>query len=84
VSVSADDDVAIVKEFLKETPMPWTHWYSGRTGSIVKGWNVRYYPTIYVLDAKGVIRFRDVRDKELEEAVESLLKEAEGGKTSSK
>ena len=30
-------------------------------------------PTIYILDHEGVIRHRDLRDKELEEAVVKLL-----------
>ncbi len=32
-------------------------------------------PTVYVIDAKGMIRFINVRNKKLEEAVESLLAE---------
>jgi hypothetical protein len=38
----------------------------------VKGW-----PTIYVLDAEGVIRFKELRDAKLDEAVEALVKELE-------
>ena len=40
----------------------------------VYGW-----PTIYVLDAQGVIRFKDVRGEEIDEAVDQLLKELEAG-----
>jgi hypothetical protein len=39
-------------------------------------WDVRYYPTIYILDVQGVIRHKDLRGEELEKAVNSLLKEA--------
>jgi hypothetical protein len=38
----------------------------------VSGW-----PTAYVLDARGVIRYRDVFDKELDRAVDTLVKEIE-------
>ncbi len=38
-------------------------------------WNVRGWPTIYVFDEKGVIRYRDVRGPELDKALESLLGE---------
>ena len=38
---------------------------------------MRGWPTIYVLDQKGVIRYRDVRDEEMEEAVLKLLAEAD-------
>jgi hypothetical protein len=36
-----------------------------------------FYPTSYVLDAKGVIRYTEIRGEELEKAVNVLLKEAE-------
>ena len=39
-------------------------------------WNVQGWPTIYVLDAQGVIRFRDVRDGDMEKAVLDLLAQA--------
>jgi hypothetical protein len=58
--------------------MPWTHWRDGREG-VMREWNVEAIPTIYVLDAHGVIRYRDIRDKELENAVQTLLKEMVAG-----
>jgi hypothetical protein len=33
------------------------------------------FPTIYVLDGKGVIRFMNVRGEEMDRAVDSLLEE---------
>jgi thiol-disulfide isomerase/thioredoxin len=75
VSISADDQKQTVTEFLKKEPMPWTHWWNG---AIIEDWNVEYFPTIYVLDAKGVIRYKDVRGEEMDKAVDTLLKEMEG------
>ena len=62
---------------LKKERMTWRSWWDGGTtdGPIAKQWNVRGWPTIYVLDAKGVIRFRDTREGALDNAVDSLLKE---------
>lgn len=77
VSISADDDKDELKEFIKKEPMPWTHWWNGPDNPMLETWDVQYFPTIYVLDAKGVIRFKDVREKDLDEAVERLVKEAE-------
>jgi thiol-disulfide isomerase/thioredoxin len=77
VSVSADDEVQTLKEFVADNDMPWTHWWSGSESGVVDDWNVRGFPTIYVLDAKGVIRHKDLRGKELEDAVNDLLKEME-------
>jgi thiol-disulfide isomerase/thioredoxin len=78
VNVSGDDDPKTVREFLKKTPMPWTHWYG--TNNIVEDWEVQAFPTIYILDHKGVIRYKDLRGEKMDEAVEKLVKECEGEK----
>jgi len=75
ISVSADDDKKELEEFLAKEKMPWTHWWDGAEASLLKGWNVRFFPTIYVIDAKGVIRYKNVRGDDLEKAVEKLLAE---------
>jgi hypothetical protein len=49
----------------------------GTSGPIPSKWNVRSWPTIYVLDHKGVIRFQNVRNEKMEAAVEELLAELE-------
>lgn len=38
-------------------------------------------PRIFVIDAQGVIRFKDVRGKLLDQAVDGLLKELDGAST---
>ncbi|MCY2939001.1 MAG: TlpA disulfide reductase family protein [Planctomycetota bacterium] len=76
ISISADETPDIVKTFLKKEPMPWVHWHAGPgDDSLVKKWNVRFFPTILVLDSKGVIRYKNVRDEELDKAVAELLAE---------
>jgi thiol-disulfide isomerase/thioredoxin len=78
VSVSADAQKETLATFLKSTSMPWTHWWAG-TGGIVKDWEVEAFPTIYVIDTKGVIREKIVgaNNAAVEKAVEKLVKEAE-------
>jgi stalled ribosome alternative rescue factor ArfA len=43
---------------------------------MLEKYQVRFYPTIYVLDAKGVIRYKHVRGEKMDKAVEALLKES--------
>jgi hypothetical protein len=51
-------------------------WDGGSTsGPIATRWNIHGWPTIYVLDAKGVIRAKNLRDDALEKKVEELLAE---------
>ena len=45
--------------------MPWAHWWSGLEGKSMELEHLCYYPTIYVLDAKGVIRYTEIRGEEL-------------------
>jgi cytochrome oxidase Cu insertion factor (SCO1/SenC/PrrC family) len=60
--------------------MNWpSYWDGGSDGPIQTRYNVDHYPTLYVLDPKGVIRFIDVRGKDLDRAVDTLLLELETG-----
>src|SRR5262249_40324410 len=56
--------------------LPWRSWRDGRAegqGPIARAWNVSRWPTVYVLDARGVIRYRDVTGQDLDDAVDALL-----------
>ena len=77
ISLSVDDEKEDLEKFLKKEEMPWVHWWQGSSIGIAKEWNVRFFPTIYVIDAKGVIRYKNIREEELEKAVETLLKETD-------
>ena len=51
-------------------------WDGGNTsGPIASKWNVRSWPTIYVLDHEGVIRYKNVRGEAMDKAVDTLLAE---------
>jgi len=82
VSISFDAKKETLTEFLEKESMPWTHWWNGTPGSIGKELNIKSFPTIFVLDGKGVIRYKGTRDKAMDLAVETLLKEAEAEKAS--
>ena len=43
--------------------------------SIASAWGVNAFPTMFVLDAEGKIRFKGVRGEALDEAVQELLDE---------
>jgi alkyl hydroperoxide reductase subunit AhpC len=57
--------------------MGWPSWYDGEEirGPIETDYNVQQWPTVYVIDQKGVIRFIDVHEKKLGDAVKALLAE---------
>ena len=76
LGMNSDGDAETVRKILAENEIDWRQGILGSTdGGLAKTWNVNSWPTIYVLDAKGVIRYRDVRDQQMEEAVTKLLAE---------
>lgn len=76
ISVSADDDKKDLEGFLEKEKMPWTHWWNkGAENPMLRDWNIRFFPTIYILDAEGKIRFKGVRGKQMDKAVDDLLAE---------
>ncbi|HEV3142566.1 MAG TPA: TlpA disulfide reductase family protein [Gemmataceae bacterium] len=70
------DGKEILREFLKQESIPWTIWCPGPEGKIRKDWHVRFFPAIYVIDTKGVIRYKYIREQELDEAAQKLVAEA--------
>ena len=54
----------------------WRNSLQGSTGGeLCRAWGVRQFPTLYVIDAEGVIRHVDVYYDALDRAVEALLAE---------
>jgi hypothetical protein len=84
VGVNSDQDRKALKTVLEKEKITWrSFWNGGSTqGPIATKWNVQGWPTLYVLDAKGVIRHKwlgSPGDKVMDEAIDKLVKEAEGG-----
>ena len=80
IGVNSDRDKAKLKPRLEEENITWRSFWNGpqgTSGPISKAWNVRSWPTIYVLDHKGVIRYKNVRGEKMDEALETLLAEME-------
>lgn len=77
VGINSDKDREELKPILEKENITWpSFWNGGSTrGPISKAWNVRGWPTIYILDAKGVIRFKNKREKAMDNAVDKLLEE---------
>jgi hypothetical protein len=76
LGINSDGGRDALQKILKEQGIKWRHFVDGDTrGPIATKWNVSGWPTIYILDKKGVIRYRDLRDEQMENAVNTLLKE---------
>jgi hypothetical protein len=75
LGINSDRDREALKKVMKKQGITWrSFWNGGGTGGpISSAWNVRAWPTIYVLDHKGVIRYKNVRGERMDEAVDKLL-----------
>lgn len=81
LGVNSDPDPDAIKRRAASAGINWPSWRDGSlSGPIAKQWNVIRCPTTFVVDQQGVIRYKNLSGKELEDAVESLLKESEKGK----
>ena len=71
------DPAANYKTAIEKNEITWpSFWDGGSTGGpIATKWAVSGWPTIYILDAKGVIRYKNVRGKAMDQAVDTLMKE---------
>ena len=76
LSVNNDEDHDAAREVIASQRMSWPNWKtSGTHDPICRNWHVTNWPSIYVLDANGVIRYTNVRGAALENAVATLLAE---------
>ena len=81
LGVNSDEDRQALKKAMKEEQITWRSWWDGggRDGPIATNWQISTYPTIFVLDAKRVIRYVGVGGggvdvEQIDQVVESLLK----------
>jgi peroxiredoxin len=77
IGVSADHDREELQEFIVKNQLPWPNIFDegkklGRT------WQVEFLPTIFLIDADGVIRHKFIgASRELDAAVDKLVTQAE-------
>jgi serine/threonine protein kinase/thiol-disulfide isomerase/thioredoxin len=79
LGINCDEDLGEVKRAVQREQLTWRSWWDGGAGGgrIQQQWQVRSYPTLFVLDHKGIIRFKNIRGEELEAAINQLVKERE-------
>lgn len=81
LGINTDRDKDEFNKKMGEHGVTWRSAWQGSTGGpIPKRWGVRGYPSIYVLDAEGVIRFTNVRGEGIGRAVDELLAEMKAKK----
>jgi peroxiredoxin len=74
--VNTDPDVATLKKSIASGEITWRCWWDGETTQpITTRWGISSFPSMFVIDRAGVIRFKEVYWADLDRAVASLLDE---------
>jgi thiol-disulfide isomerase/thioredoxin len=84
LGVNSDKGRDNAKAAIAKEQLAWPHFWNGgsQAGPISQLYKVRIWPTIYVLDRRGVIRFRNVTGPALDAAVDRLMTDRQSGKES--
>jgi thiol-disulfide isomerase/thioredoxin len=77
LGVNSDSEKEIAVKLAKEEGLSWPSYFDEGTtrGPIARQWAIEFWPTVILLDHRGVIRYRFKGMKKVDEAVEILLKE---------
>jgi hypothetical protein len=78
IGVNSDGDLDKLRPRLKEENITWRSFWNGEKGTsgpISSRWNVSGWPTIYIIDHEGRIRFKNARGEAMDKAVDQLLEE---------
>jgi hypothetical protein len=79
IGVNSDANRETLKKVLAEEKLTWrSFWDGGSTdGPIARQWNVSGWPTLYLIDHRGVIVERVGVRKKDQDLIEQVVKEAE-------
>src|SRR5262245_11068987 len=82
VGVNSDKDVKALQPVLKKEKITWRSFQNeaGANGSISDAWGIRGWPSLFLIDHKGILRYKWVGspgEKAMDAAIEKLVKEAE-------
>lgn len=85
VGINGDADADDAKKVEETYKVPWRSFYSEHGGpetqkkSVPWRWNVTFWPSVYIIDPEGVIRYKrcwDTDFQQLETAIKAILRDA--------
>ena len=81
LGVNVDDNAETLKRVQEQEHMTWTSLYDGpHGGPISRQWKLTGFPSLFLIDAKGMIRYQHAgapSAEVLDGEIETLVKEAE-------
>lgn len=74
VSVNTDEKKETLRESIASGEITWRCWWEGgEKRPNCERWRVNAFPSVFVIDAGGIIRAKDVRGKALDQAVDAVM-----------
>jgi hypothetical protein len=78
IGVNSDQDRSLVQTLEDEGKITWLSFANNLEDSTISdAWEVSGWPSIFLIDGDGVIRFKNVRGSKLNEALAKLLDEVQ-------
>lgn len=77
LGVNTDRDLATLRDAIRRNKINWRSWHDGPSGPIARQYRVEGFPTLFLIDHKGVIRVQRVGAANLDADIERLVREAE-------
>jgi hypothetical protein len=85
LGVNAGPDKEALRKFEAKERLNWRSWWDGHGGPITAQWKIEGFPTVFLIDHRGVVRFESLgrpKEAELDHRIEELVREAEGASSS--
>ncbi len=78
LGVNSDANKQTAIDAVRSENLSWRHFWNGPRGTrgpISKKWNVEGWPTVYLIDQHGVIRYKEVLGDDIDKGIETLMAE---------
>jgi len=78
LGVNSDGDKETAVNAVSDEGLGWRHFWNGPKGTrgpISTQWNVEGWPTVYLIDEKGIIRYKEVLGEDIDRGIEKLMAE---------
>ena len=78
IGVNSDRDLETARGAVSGESLSWRHFWNGPKGTkgpIASQWNIEAWPSVYLIDAQGVIRYKEPLGKDIDQGLENLMAE---------
>jgi hypothetical protein len=79
LGINSDSNREELKKVMEKEQITWRSWWDGGStgGPIATQWNVQGWPTVYLLDHKGVIVDKSLGFRDMDLRIDKLVADAE-------